>query len=85
MKQFFSKIFTKEFLTAAAIRAVRTFAQTACATIGTTAVFLSEVNWAAVASASALAAILSIFTSIATGLPEASAKPEAPEAPEDDE
>ncbi len=61
---------TKEFWRAAAIRALRTFAQTAIATIGTTAV-LEEVNWLAVASASVLAGILSILNSIATGLPEA--------------
>lgn len=61
---------TREFWRAAGIRAARTFAQTAVATIGTAAV-LSQVNWAGVASASALAAILSILTSIATGLPEA--------------
>ena len=60
----------KKFLKAAAIRAVRTVAQTAIAVIGTSAV-LSEVNWAAVASASVLAGILSILTSVATGLPEA--------------
>lgn len=59
----------KKFIIAALIRALRTLAQTAVATIGTTAV-LSEVNWAVVASASVLAAILSILTSIATGLPE---------------
>ena len=59
----------KKFLAAAAIRAVRTLAQTAIATIGTSAI-LSEVNWGVVASASVLAAILSILTSIATGLPE---------------
>lgn len=60
----------KKFLKAAAIRAVRTIAQTAMATIGTSAV-LSDVNWAVVASASVLAGILSILTSVATGLPEA--------------
>ena len=58
----------KEWAKAAGIRALKTFAQTAIATIGTTAV-LSEVDWVVVASASALAAILSILTSIA-GLPE---------------
>ena len=60
----------KKFLKAAAIRAVRTIAQTAIAMIGTSLV-LSDVNWAAVASASVLAGILSILTSVATGLPEA--------------
>ncbi len=60
----------KKFIVAALIRALRTLAQTAVATIGTTAL-LEEVNWAVVASASVLAAILSILTSIATGLPEA--------------
>lgn len=59
----------KAFWKAAIIRAVRTLCQTAIATIGTTAV-LEEVNWIAVASASVLAAILSLLNSIATGLPE---------------
>lgn len=59
----------KKFFIAAGIRALRTLAQTAVATIGTSAI-LSEVNWGVVASASVLAAILSIMTSIATGLPE---------------
>ena len=59
----------KEFWKAAGIRAIRTFAQTAVATIGTSAL-LSDVNWLAVASASALAAVLSLLTSLATGLPE---------------
>lgn len=53
---------------AAGIRALKTVCQTAVATIGTSAI-LSEVNWVAVASASALAGILSLLTSVA-GLPE---------------
>ena len=59
----------KRFFLAAGIRAIRTLAQTAIATIGTTAV-IEDVNWPVVASASILAAILSILTSLATGLPE---------------
>lgn len=58
----------KKWLKAAAIRAVRTMAQTAVATIGT-AVVLDEVNWVAVVSATVLAGILSLLTSVA-GLPE---------------
>ena len=60
---------SKEFWKAAGIRALRTICQTAIATIGTTGI-IEEVNWLVVGSASALAAILSILTSIATGLPE---------------
>lgn len=60
----------KEFWKYALYRSLRTICQTAVATIGTAAL-MSEVNWIAVASASALAGILSILTSIATGLPEA--------------
>lgn len=59
-----------KFIKAALIRALRTVAQTAIATIGTSAL-LSEVNWIAVLSASALSGILSVLTSVATGLPEA--------------
>lgn len=58
----------KKWIRAAAIRAVKTVAQTAIATIGTTAL-LSEVNWKVVISASVLAGVLSLLTSVA-GLPE---------------
>lgn len=58
-----------EFWHAALIRAIRTAAQTAIATIGTSAL-LSEINWQVVASTTAVATILSLLTSIATGLPE---------------
>lgn len=60
---------TKKFWKATAIRAIRTTAQTAVATIGTSAV-LTDVNWGLVISASVLSGILSVLTSIATGLPE---------------
>jgi hypothetical protein len=56
------------WIKAAGIRAIKTICQTAIATIGTAAV-LDEVNWIAVGSASVLAGILSILTSLA-GLPE---------------
>ena len=58
----------KSWAKCAGIRALKTFAQTAIATIGTTAV-MEEVNWVAVASASILAAIMSVLMSLA-GLPE---------------
>ena len=60
----------KGFLKAAAVRALRPVCQTAVATIGTAAV-LSAVDWRMVVSASLLAGVLSILTSVATGLPEA--------------
>lgn len=59
----------KDFVKKAGIRAIRTVCQTAIATIGTASV-LSEVNWVLVVSASILSGILSILTSIVTGLPE---------------
>ena len=58
-----------EFWKATAIRAIKTVCQTAVATIGT-AMVLTDVNWQMVVSASILAGILSVLTSIATGLPE---------------
>lgn len=62
------KIFTAEWFRCAAIRAVKTLAQSAIATIGTAAA-MGEVNWKLVLSASALSAVLSLLTSLA-GLPE---------------
>lgn len=59
---------TKKWIKCAGIRALKTVAQTAVASIGTTAV-MDEVNWIAVGSASLLAGILSLLTSLA-GLPE---------------
>ncbi|MFR3008786.1 MAG: holin [Pseudoruminococcus massiliensis] len=59
---------TKVWFKAAGIRAIKTMAQTAVATIGVAAV-MQDVNWLAVASASLLAGVLSVLTSI-SGLPE---------------
>lgn len=59
----------KKFWKAAFVRAIRTVAQTAVATIGSTVV-IEEVRWLTVLSAAALSGILSLLTSIATGLPE---------------
>ena len=64
------KILTKQWAKATAVRAIKTVAQTAIATIGVSAV-MTDVNWLAVGSASLLAGVLSVLTSIA-GLPEVS-------------
>ena len=63
--------YMKKWLKAAAVRAIKTVAQTAAATIGT-AVAMGDVNWPLVASASVLAGVLSMLTSVA-GLPEVEA------------
>lgn len=61
----------KQFWTATGYRAIRTVCQTAVALIGTNAVGVTDVNWVGVASGAALAGVVSVLTSIATGLPEA--------------
>lgn len=63
-----NKEYWANWIKAAAVRAVKTVAQTAVATIGTAAV-IGDVNWVAVGSAAALAGVLSLLTSVA-GLPE---------------
>ncbi len=63
--------YAKKWMRAAAVRAVKTVAQTAVATIGTAAA-MGEVNWTLVLSAAALAGVLSLLTSV-TGLPEVEA------------
>ena len=63
-----NKVFTREWFRAAGVRAIKTFAQTAVATIGTSAV-LGQVDWIAVGSAAVLAGVLSLLTSVA-GIPE---------------
>ena len=78
------------FIKYALIRMARTIAQTAVATIGTAAV-ISQVDWVLVISASCLAGILSLLTSVATGLPEVEyanhiyMSKEEPEDADDDE
>lgn len=64
-------IFTKQWFIAAGVRSLKTVCQTAVATIGTAAV-MGDVNWMMVLSASVLAGILSMLTSVA-GLPEVDA------------
>lgn len=64
----------KQWIKAAVIRAIKTVAQSAIATIGTSA-FMGDVNWVLVGSASLLAGILSLLTSVA-GLPEVDSNPE---------
>ncbi|MBQ6148660.1 MAG: hypothetical protein IJI83_03840 [Oscillospiraceae bacterium] len=69
MERIKNEITSADFWKAAGIRALKTFCQTAIAAIGTTAL-IEEVSWLVVGSASLLAAVLSLLTSIATGLPE---------------
>ena len=62
------KAYWSKWIKAAGMRAVKTVAQTAVATVGTAAV-MGEVNWVMVGSAAALSGVLSLLTSVA-GLPE---------------
>ena len=78
-----NKEYWLRWLKKAGIRAVKTVAQTAIATIGTSMV-MSEVNWAVVGSASLLAGILSLLTSL-KGLPEVDSVAATTEAPGDAE
>ena len=60
----------KSFALAAGIRAIKTMAQTAAALIGTNAAGVTDVDWLGVVSGTALSGVLSVLTSIYTGLPE---------------
>lgn len=66
-------IFTTEWWKAAGIRAIKTFAEGAIAVIGTQAMFIQDVNWLAVLSGGAMAAIVSFLISL-KGLPELESK-----------
>ena len=77
MKKLLAKVFTKEWLVAAGIRALKTVAQAALAAMGTSYV-LEEVDWKLVISIACMAGILSLLTSIA-GLPELELKDSMPE------
>lgn len=68
-----NKLKSKEFWKCVLVRCVHTVCQTAVGMIGT-AVFIDEVNWVAVVSASALAGVLSVLKSIAVGIPEVDIK-----------
>lgn len=67
-------MFTKEFWYATLIRAVRTFAESMLAYIGTGAIVLKDVDWIAALSAGGLGAVIAVLMALATGLPEADKK-----------
>ena len=71
------QVFTKEFWKATLVRAIRTFAESMLAFIGTGAIVLKDVDWLAALSAGAFGAICAVLLALATGIPEA--KPELPE------
>ena len=73
----------KEWIIAALIRAVRTFAQTIVSMIAVGAAF-SEIDWLRALSVSGVAFVLSILTSLATGLPEVKKEPETIKPPDEE-
>ena len=64
-------MFTKEFWQATLIRAVRTFAESMLAYIGTGAIVLKDVDWIAALSAGGLGFVIAVLMALATGIPEA--------------
>ena len=64
-------MFTKEFWKATLIRAVRTFAESMLAFIGTGAIVLKDVDWLAALSAGGLGFVIAVLMALATGIPEA--------------
>lgn len=64
------KVDLKEFVHAAAIRALRTFAEGMLGVVGTTAVGITQVDWLGAASVGATAAVISVLVAVATGLSE---------------
>ena len=72
-------MFTWEFWKAALIRAIRTFAESMLAFIGTGAIVLKDVDWLAALSAGGLGFVIAILMALATGIPEADKKPELPD------
>lgn len=64
-------LFTKEFWKATLIRAVRTFAESMLAYIGTGAIVLKDVDWLAALSAGGLGFVIAVLMALATGIPEA--------------
>lgn len=78
-------MFTKDFWGKVLVRAIRTFAESALAYIGTGAVVLQDVNWLGALSAGALGSVLAVLLALATGIPEAPKKePEDAEKKSDD-
>lgn len=67
-------MFTKDFWKKVLVRAIRTFAESALAYIGTGAVVLQDVNWLGALSAGALGSVLAVLLALATGIPEAPKK-----------